>query len=202
MGRQAEKSEHTRAALIGAARELFAERGYADVGTVEIVNRAGSSRGALYHHFRDKQELFRAVYEQLQRDLIDRVARRMAEVTADDPLAGLETGLRTFLLACLEPDKARIGLIDAPAVLGWQEWRALDEQYALGLVTAGLRTGIDAGVLHADLPVTPLAHMILAALGEAGLLIASAPDPDAVRVETERAVLALFDGLRSDQSRP
>jgi AcrR family transcriptional regulator len=197
MGRQAEKSETTRAGLIAAARELFADRGYADVGTMEIVNRAGSSRGAMYHHFPGKPELFRAVYEQIQQELIERVSAQMAGVDDADPLAALEVGLRTFLLACLDPDKARIGLIDAPAVLGWREWRALDEQYALGLVTAGLQMGIEAGVLRGDLPTRPLAHMILAALGEIGLLIAEAEDPDKARAEGETAVLALLAGLRA-----
>jgi AcrR family transcriptional regulator len=194
MGRQAEKSETTRAALTRAARELFAERGYAAVGTMEIVNRAGSSRGAMYHHFKDKQELFRAVYEQIQQELIDRVAESMAGI--DDPLTAFEAGLRTFLLACVEPEKARIGLIDAPAVLGWQEWRRLDEQYALGMITAGLDLGRQTGVLRADLPLRPLAHMLLSALGEAGLLIAGAEDPEAARQEAEPAVLAILHGLR------
>jgi AcrR family transcriptional regulator len=197
MGRQAEKSETTRAALISAARELFAERGYAAVGTMEIVNRAGSSRGAMYHHFKDKQELFRAAYEQIQQELIHRVSGQLARVGDGGPLAALEAGLHTFLLACVEPDKARIGLVDAPAVLGWRQWRQLDEQYALGIITAGLQLGIDAGVLRADLPTRSLAHLVLAALGEAGLLIASADNPDTARAETERAVLALLDGLRA-----
>ena len=196
MGRQAEKSENTRAALIAAARELFAERGYAAVGTTEIVNRAGSSRGAMYHHFKDKQELFRAVYEQIQEELIQRVAERI-EGAGADPMAALRAGLNAFLDSCLEPEKARIGLIDAPAVLGWAQWRELDERYALGIVTAGLQGGVEAGVLRGDLPVRRLAHLVLAALGEAGLLIAGAADPEAARAETEAAVLALLDGLRA-----
>ncbi len=197
MRRQAEKSETTRTALISAARGLFAERGYAAVGTMEIVNRAGSSRGAMYHHFRDKQELFRAVYEQIQQELIHRVSEQMTNISDGGPLAALEAGLRSFLLACLEPDKARIGLVEAPAVLGWRQWRELDEQYALGLVTAGLQMGVEAGVLRADVPTRPLAHLILAALGEAGLLIADADDPETARLEAERATLALLDGLRA-----
>lgn len=179
-----------------AARALFAERGYADVGTVEIVDRAGSSRGAMYHHFADKPELFRAVYEQIQQELIDRVAGRIAELTDQGPVVAFEAGLRTFLLVCLDPDKARIGLIDAPSVFGWRQWRELDEQYALGLVTTGLRLGIEAGALRADLPVRPLAHMILSALGEAGLLIASAEEPEQALAEAERALLVLLDGLQ------
>ncbi|SDZ29894.1 DNA-binding transcriptional regulator, AcrR family [Amycolatopsis xylanica] len=197
MGRQAEKSETTRAALISAARELFAEHGYAAVGTTEIVTRANSSRGAMYHHFKDKQELFRAVYEQIQQELMDDVSAHMSHTGDGGPLAAFEAGLRSFLLACLQPDKARIGLIDAPAVLGWRQWRELDEQYALGMVTAGLQLGVDAGVLRTDVPVRFLAHLVLAALGEAGLLIAGATDPGAARLEAERALLALLDGLRT-----
>jgi AcrR family transcriptional regulator len=200
MSRQAEKSEATRAHLIAAARELFAERGYAAVGTPEIVGHAGSSRGAMYHHFKDKKDLFRAVYEEIQQELIQRVADEMAGLSDSEPLAALEAGLRIFLQSCLEPDKARIGLIEAPAVLGWLEWREIDERYALGLVTAALEMGIAAGALRADVPTRPLAHVILAGLGEAGLLIASADDPDAARREAEPAVLALLDGLRP--SRP
>jgi AcrR family transcriptional regulator len=196
MGRQAEKSEATRVGLIAAARELFAERGYAEVGTMEIVSRAGSSRGAMYHHFKDKKELFRAVYEQIQQEMIDRVDRAMAEA-GDDMLAAFEIGLRTFLLACVEPDKARIGLVDAPAVLGWQEWREIDERYALGLVTEGLRLGQQTGALRPDLPLRPLAHMVLASLGEAGLFVAGSDDPDAARREAVPAALALLDGLRA-----
>lgn len=196
MSRQAEKSETTRARLIAAARELFAERGYAAVSTPEIVSHAGSSRGAMYHHFKDKKDLFRAVYEQIQQELIQRVSQQMASPGGAEPMGALEAGLRTFLLSCVEPDKARIGLIEAPAVLGWQEWREIDEKYALGLVTAGLQMGIAAGALRSDIPTRPLAHVILAGLGEAGLLIASADDPDAARAEAEPAILALLDGLR------
>ncbi|MEV6771765.1 TetR/AcrR family transcriptional regulator [Nocardia sp. NPDC051030] len=196
MARQAERSESTRAGLVAAARELFAERGYAAVGTPEIVERAGSSRGALYHQFKDKQDLFRAVYEQVQQEILQQVADDMSAAPPTDPLTGLQTGLRTFLLSCVEPERVRIALIDAPAVLGWQEWRALDEKYGLGLVMAGLESGISAGVLRGDLSTRPMALMILSALGEAALFIASSPDPEAARAETEPTILALLDGLR------
>ncbi|MQY09691.1 TetR/AcrR family transcriptional regulator [Actinomadura macrotermitis] len=196
MSRQAEKSEATRANLIAAARALFAERGYAAVGTPEIVERAGSSRGAMYHHFKDKKDLFRAVYEQLQQELMERVAADMAGLGGADPLAALEAGTRTFLRSCVEPDRARIGLVEAPSVLGWAEWRDIDERYALGVVVAGLEAGRAAGLLRDDVPLRPLAHVLLAGLGEAGLLIAAADDPAAARAEAEPAVLALLHGLR------
>ncbi|WP_067698454.1 TetR/AcrR family transcriptional regulator [Nocardia jejuensis] len=196
MGKQAERSESTRAGLVAAARALFAERGYAAVGTPEVVERAGSSRGALYHQFKDKRDLFRAVYEQIQQEIVEAVAETLAAERAGDPLAALQAGLRTFLASCVEPERVRIMLVDAPAVLGWQDWRALDEKYGLGLVISGLQAGMDAGVLRRDLSTRPVALMVLSALGEAALFIANAADPDAARAETEPAVLALLDGLR------
>ncbi|MFE3023200.1 TetR/AcrR family transcriptional regulator [Nocardia tengchongensis] len=196
MIRQAERSESTRANLMAAARVLFAERGYAGVSTPEIVERAGSSRGALYHQFKDKKDLFRAVYEQEQQEILQQIAATMAEAPPTDPMAVLETGLRNFLLSCVDPERVRITLIDAPAVLGWQEWRAVDEKYGLGLIVAGLESGIQAGVLRADLDIRPLALMILSALGEAAMFIANADDPESARARTEPAVLALVHGLR------
>src|SRR5919201_5216798 len=98
---RAERAEATRAELLGTARELFADRGYADVGTEEIVRAAGVTRGALYHHFRDKRDLFREVHESLERELTERIGAAMAGV--DDPLQLLETGVRAFLDACTEP---------------------------------------------------------------------------------------------------
>ncbi|MFI1913633.1 TetR/AcrR family transcriptional regulator [Nocardia sp. NPDC020380] len=197
MAKQAERSESTRAGLIAAARELFAERGYAAVGTPEIVERAGSSRGAMYHQFKDKQDLFRAVYEQVQQEIMAQIAEAMADVDRSDPAAALKSGLHTFLLSCTDPERIRISLIDAPAVLGWQEWRALDEQYGLGLVIAGLEQGMGTGALRTDLAVRPVALMILSALGEAALFIAGAADPETARAETEPAIFALLDGLRA-----
>jgi AcrR family transcriptional regulator len=196
MSRQAEKSEATRAHLIAAARALFAERGYAAVGTPEIVERAGSSRGAMYHHFKDKKDLFRAVYEQLQQELIEEISAEMDGLGGADPMAALETGVRSYLRSCVEADRARIGLIEAPSVLGWAEWREIDERYALGVVIAGLELGRATGMLRDDVPLRALAHVVLAGLGEAGLLIAGADDPEAARADAEPAVLALLHGLR------
>jgi AcrR family transcriptional regulator len=194
--RRAEQSEGTRSALVAVARELFAERGYAGVGTEEIVHRARVTRGALYHHFRDKKDLFRAVHEQVEAELAEEIGRKLAEGPADDPIAMLVAGVRAFLDHCLDPALARIALIDAPSVLGWAEWREVDERYGLGLVTAGLQGAMAVGALRQQ-PVKPLAHLILGALGEAGMLVANADDPGAARREIEPAMLALLDGLRA-----
>jgi len=188
-----ERGEPTRDALLTAARALFAERGYAGVGTEEVVRRAGVTRGALYHHFRDKRDLFRAVFEQTEGEIVQAIGERVAGIA--DPMELLATGVRAFLDACADPVMMRIGVRDAPGVLGWEEWREIGNRHGLGLVTGGLHAAMDAGlIIRAD--VRTLAHLLLSALAEASLLIASADDPQAARTEVERTLLALLDGLR------
>ncbi len=192
--RQADRSESTRAALIAVARTLFAERGYAGTATEEVVRAAGVTRGALYHHFRDKRELFAAVFEDVERDLMAEMVRVAS--AKSDAWASLVNGCNAFLDACLQPDVQRIVLLDAPSVLGRDAWRAVEEQYALGLLTAGLQAAINEKFVPPQ-PVSPLAHLLLAAINEAGLLIAQSPDTRAARAEIGASVLRLLDGLRS-----
>jgi len=196
VSRQAERSEATRARLIAAARRLFARRGYADVGTEEIVRRAKVTRGALYHHFEDKRDLFRAVHEQVEAELTETIAAQLAAAGTEDPIEVLIGGMRTFLDACTDPEVQQIALMDAPAVLGWAEWRRVEEQYGLGLVTAALEMAIEAGSLPRQ-PVRPLAHVLLAAMSEAGMLIAMSDDAGVARDEVESALIALLEGLRA-----
>jgi AcrR family transcriptional regulator len=190
---KAEQGEATRAALVGAARALFTESGYAGVGTEEIVRRAKVTRGALYHHFEDKKDLFRAVHEQIEEEMVGAIAAKMADV--DDPIELLIVGTRAYLDVCTDPAIARITLSDAPSVLGWEEWREIDARYGLGLIMLGLQGGMDAGALRSQ-PVKPLAHLMLGAMGEAGMAIANAADPAAERAEMEPALLSLIEGLR------
>jgi AcrR family transcriptional regulator len=194
-GRKAEQSAATRAALLTVARKLFTERGYAAVGTEEIVRQARVTRGALYHHFRDKKDLFRAVHEQLEEEMAERIGEQLAGGGASDPLELLRMGARTFLDHTTGP-LARVTLVDAPSVLGWAEWREIDEKHGMGLVMAGLEAAMDAGVLRRQ-AVRPLAHLLLAAIGEAGMLVANADDPLLVRSQVEPPLLELLDGLRA-----
>ena len=191
---QAERTEATRAALLEAARALFAERGYAATAAEEVVRRAGVTRGAMYHHFRDKKALFRAVHEQIEEEMVVAIGQRITGMT--DPLEMLIAGLDTFLDRCLDPEVARITLDEAPSVLGWLEWREIDARYALGLVTGVLGVAMDAGILQRQ-PIEPLGHLLISACGEAGLLIAAADDPAATRDEVRGPLLSLLDGLRS-----
>jgi AcrR family transcriptional regulator len=185
----------TRAELMRVARGLFAERGYGGVGTEDIVAAANVTRGALYHHFADKKALFRAVHEELEEGLVARIGEQIAGI--EDPWKLAVAGVRAFLDACADPALRQIALIDAPAVLGWEEWREIDARYGLGLVEFGLRNGMDAGVFS-EQEVTPLAHLLIGAMAEAALMIANAPDPGAARRTVEPALIALLEGLRGD----
>ena len=176
---QAERRSATRRALLGAGRDLFAERGFAGAGQEDIVERAGVTRGALAHHFGTKQGLFRAVVESIQIELAEHIAT--AAMAGDDPSAHLRLGCMAFLDSALDPAVRRIVLIDAPAVLGWQEWREMDNAHGLGLVTEVLGHCMDAGEMPRR-PVQPLAHILLAALNEAAMLVANSDDPVATRV--------------------
>ena len=190
---QAERSQATREALIRAARPLFAKRGYADVGTEEIVRAAGLTRGALYHHFGGKEELLAAVYEQIEDELAQRIASEA--LGAADPIEAMQAGMEMFLEACLEPEVQRIVLLDAPAVLGWERWRQIAADYGLGLIEATLQAAMEAGAI-AEQPVKPLAHVLMGAMDEAAMLVARAEDPAKTRTEVAATLRAVLAGLR------
>jgi AcrR family transcriptional regulator len=184
------RSEATRRQLVTAARALFGERGYASVGTEEIVRAAGVTRGALYHQFRDKADLFAAVAEEVEAEIAGRIASAAAGPAEADPVEALRAGARLFLDACAEPELERIILLDAPAVLGWEAWRDLAGRYGLGLVQLALQSAMDAGAI-APQPVVPLAHVLIGALDECALYVARADDPPAAREQCA----AIFDRI-------
>lgn len=194
-GRREREALATREALVSAALALFTERGYPGVGTEEIVKRAEVTRGALYHHFEDKRDLFRAVHERVEQTLVAGIAAKMEGVSGD-PWEVMVTGTRAFLDACDDPAVKQIALVDAPAVLGWREWREIDERYGLGLMKASLGAAMERGVLR-EAPLTSLSHLMLGALAEAAFVIANADDPAAARIEAEAALFALLEGLRA-----
>lgn len=191
---QAERSESTRSALIAAARGLFAERGYAGVGTEEIVRAAGVTRGALYHHFTGKRELFETVYVQIEIELSERIATGALQAGADSPLDAMRAGAEMFLQACTEPEAQRIVLLDGPSVLGWDRWREVAAEHGLGLIEASLQAAIDAGAIAAQ-PVRPLAHVLMGALDEAAMLVGRADDPEGMRAEVGRTLDSLIAAL-------
>ena len=189
MPTQPERTEATRGALVSAARVLFGARGYAAVGTEEIVAAAGVTRGALYHHFRDKRALFRAVFVAAEADFVQRVAQGVVGVERpyDQIVAALDTALEAFG----DEEVSRISFLDGPAVLGFEDWRAIVEEHSLGLLVAMLAHAMDAGDLRPSAP-EPLAHLVLGALTEAGMVIASGGDREAMTA----SLRALLEGLR------
>jgi AcrR family transcriptional regulator len=193
---KAERSEATRAALMATARELFATRGYAAVGTEEIVRAAGVTRGALYHHFAGKLELFAAVYEQVEAELVERIAAAV-DLPGSAPLDVLRGGALAFLDAC-ESDLAvqRIALLDAPSVLGWERWREIGLRYGLGLVQGTIEAAIEAGQIEPQ-PAEPLAHLLLGAIDEGALLIARADDGGETRRQIGDSLEKVLGALAS-----
>jgi AcrR family transcriptional regulator len=189
---QAERSATTQAALIAAARELFAADGYAGTGRDQIAARAGVTRGALYHHFGSKEQLFRAVVETLEGELGEKIA--FAAMGGVDPAMQLRLGCMAFLDGCLDPAVRRIVLIEAPVVLGWEQWREIDAQFGLALVQHALEAVVACGQMP-PVPVEPLAHLLLGALNEAALLVATAKKPRAARTHVGETVELLLDRL-------
>ncbi|HET9143003.1 TetR/AcrR family transcriptional regulator [Actinophytocola sp.] len=180
---QQDRSRTTRAALISTARRLFAERGYAAVSAGDVVTATGLTRGALHHHFGDKAGLFRAVFERVEAEL-------GAELEVAVGAGGVAAGVGAFLDICQRPEVVRIALTDAPVVLGWQTWRAIEAEHGLGLIVGVIEQAMADG---AELPRPPelLAQLVLSVLIEAALLIASGTPRESV----EPALLTMLAGL-------
>lgn len=202
--RRAEHVADTRDALLDAARQLFAERGYAAVATTEIVTRARVTRGALYHHFRDKADLFRGVMRTVAAELAERLVQEQTTWTGASTVGvwdHLRHGVQAYLDACLNSDFQRIVLVDGPAVLGPASWDTLVEEHGLGLLRDWLRQAIEEGQIDA-LPVDPLARLLAALIAEASLYIARSPLQTKAREETGRTLDRVLVGLRPATVRP
>ncbi|MEU9016990.1 TetR/AcrR family transcriptional regulator [Actinomadura sp. NPDC048394] len=194
--RRAEHAADTRAALLGAARALFAERGYAATGTEDVVAAARVTRGALYHHFRDKAALFGAVVEQVGAELAERLIRQQLDrPAAGGPLAQIRDGLAAFLDTCVDSDFQRLVLVEGPIVLGADAWNDLAERHGLRLLTEWLGRAMDAGELDRQ-PPEVLARLIVAMIIEASLVIARADDQAAARVEVGAVLDRTLRGLQ------
>jgi AcrR family transcriptional regulator len=190
--KRVQQGEATRAALIEAAQRLFTEQGYTATATADIVAAAQVTRGALYHHFQDKEDLFRAVLEATEAETVQRVA---AAAQGGTPLAQLHAAIDAFFEICLDPVVQRIMLEDGPAVLGWQAWHDIDARYAYGVIAAGLEAAIGSGELDAQ-PVEYLAHLLVGAFMQAGMVVARASDQAAATRAMAAAGHRLLEGLR------
>lgn len=189
---QAERLAATRATLLKEARAIFATAGFEAAATEEIVRRAKVTRGALYYHFRDKRELFEAVFEEVARAIAGAIDTMAAP--ASNPLDALIDGTRTFLDACLDPAVRRIYLIDAPSVLGWHRWRELDAPHGVRSLREGV-AAVLAARPDANLSVEPLTFLLSGAFNEAALWIAEADDEKAARRVMDNTLAELMKRL-------
>jgi len=186
------QGEETRARLVEIARELFAARGYAGVSMEQVCTRAKVTRGALYHHFAGKDDLFRAACENVAGTVADRVIE--AARSHSDAWPRLRAGCEAFLVACGDQGVRQILLTDAPSVLGWARFRELDARHGLGLLRAGIQAAMDSGAIQAG-PVDLIAHMLVAALDEAALVVGRATEPDAALRDAALIIDRLLAGI-------
>lgn len=188
---QAERTESTVTALVDAARELYARDGFEATSLDSLAARAGVSKGAVYHHFDGKRQLFRAVFARE----VDRMAAPVAQAYGrkKDPWDAFEAGCRTFLTECLAPDVQRIVLLDAFAAIGWEEMRRL-EAPLLQMMEIGISRAVEAGRIRSR-PPEPLAHFLFGALCETAMVVARADDQKAAHRRAVTEIGRILDGL-------
>lgn len=189
-------SEDTRGELVRHARELFVHRGYAATTVGSIVRRAGMTKGALYHHFQDKEEIFRAVLEEMQSELTQGL--REAAATRSDPLERLEVMARCYLRSSARPDFGPLVVVEAPAVLGWKEWCELTERHAASLFASVLAEAMQGGLVRRE-PPQEVARILLGTLDTAARVTATADSTESAGEDVWRTVARFLEGLRSRQ---
>lgn len=180
-----------------AARALWGARGYAAVGTPEIAEAAGVTRGAMYHQFPDKAALFLAVVEAVEADVMTRLAQAVAASAATTPAAALRSAAESWLVVADDPEVRQLLLLDAPTVLGWDGFRDVAQRYSLGMTEQLLSAAMQAGQLPHQ-PVRALAHVLIGALDEAAMVIATADDPDQARADVGVVVHRLLDAMLTE----
>jgi AcrR family transcriptional regulator len=194
---KADRAVATRRSLVDAARERFGAHGFAATSVDEIVRQAGVTKGALYHHFRDKDDLFRAVVEAVKQDVTNVVGEAFLTATAEnETMQSLVLGCRAYIEAHLDPAVQRISILDARSVLDAATRRSLDARYEVAVVRGAFRRAMRLGAVEPQ-PVVPLAHIVAGALSEACAYIAEAEDPEQARAEANAVIERLLGGLRA-----
>ena len=194
---QTERSAATQHALQTAARRLWGARGYAAVGTPEIAQAAGVTRGAMYHQYADKASLFVAVLEAVETEIIERLASAVAAAAPKTPADAVRVAADAWLDIASEPEIRQLVLLDAPNVLGWARFREISVRYALGMTEQLLAAVIEAGQLKRQ-PTRPLATVMIGALDEAAMAVANAEDPAREKAQVRAVVRDLLNGILSD----
>jgi AcrR family transcriptional regulator len=189
---KAGQREATTRALMLEARRQFASKGYANVSLAGIVEAAGVTKGALYHHFTGKEDLFRAVLREVQHEVAARIA---TAAPGGDSWSQLIAGCEMFLRASTEPEIQQIMLIDAPAVLGWGTWREIDASTSMQQLEHVLTELMKQRVIHRQ-PVAPLVHLLSGAMNEAALWLAHSDNREQDLAQTMTVLTGMLDALR------
>lgn len=193
MRRNKAATEETIHKLIDVARTHFTNYGYADTALESIVHEANLTRGAVYHHFRSKKELFRIVLDDVQREVAERVEHEAS--ASEDVWQQLYLGCRGFVMAAVEERNRRIMLIDGPAILGWEVWREMDKNHSMRLLREQLGIMQERGYFRM-VPLDAMTHFISGGLNETALWLANeSMQPNALD-ETMKVLAVLLDGLK------
>jgi AcrR family transcriptional regulator len=192
-GIREKKAQKTRAQLVAAARKLFARQGFAATSTEEILQKAGVTRGALYHHFKDKAALFEAVCVAMHEEAVAEIS----DVTGEDvpPFDGLVAGSLAWIDHTAKPDVNRILIVEAPAVLGWERWNALDRMYGFGELMIGVEAARASGAIR-DIGAEELAVLLNGAMN-AGVIWAANAGGARDLQRMKKAVRELLLALRA-----
>jgi AcrR family transcriptional regulator len=193
MAKQAERRAATTEAILKAGRRLFGERGFAATTMDDIAEAADVAKGAVYHHFKTKEAVFEAVFEQVSGDLVQDIDRAVR--SEKDVLAAVVAGTQHYFAACAKGPSGQIILRDGPAVLGWERWREIDARHFGGKFPRALTVAMDAGLI-ARQPVEPLARLLLGAVTEAAVACAGRSDVLKAGGEYSRAFKSLIEALR------
>lgn len=193
MAKHRHDSPTTRRELLDAGRDLFSSKGYADARTVEIVARAGLTRGALYHHFGSKEGLFVEVLEEVHNELSAEVRRR-AQLSNSSVVEAIRLGFQAWLDVALQPNVRQILLIDGPAVVGWETWHEIDLRHGFGITSQAVELAMEVGELK-PASVHELTHVLLGAVTQAGLELSRLDNPNAARARYGKVIDLLLDGL-------
>lgn len=186
-------AEATRAALVEEATKLFAERGFAATSLDDVARAASVTRGAVYHHFAGKQALFSAVVEELEQQMIERIAKSMT--AHDDVWAAAMAGIDAFCDACLDPVYSTVVWREGISALGWDGLHACAEKYSVGLIEASARALVDAGYFPGEAFDTSV-RMVFHMFGSAAMTLAATEDKQRVRDEVANVLKRMFGGLR------
>jgi AcrR family transcriptional regulator len=194
MATQADRRAATQAAILEAARKLFGDDGFQATTMDDIASAARVAKGAVYHHFKTKEDVFEAVFEEVSRDLVAEIAK--VSRAEKDVLVAMAAGTQHYLAACSKGATGQIILRDGPAVLGWERWREIDARHFGGKIPRALEVAMERGLI-ARQPVEPLARLLLGAMTEAAVACAGSNDIKKAGVEYSRAFRSLLEAMRT-----